>query len=424
MVLSLSIVALLLVVAVGVIQAQRPQPAPEDQPLEEIDAVNSVIPIQGRLTDASGKPLNGNQTVTARLYEASAGGTALCADTDGVAVDNGLFNMDLNGCWSADIDGKQLYLGITVGSDPEMTPRQPIYPVPYAWSLRPGAIISSTTSGAILHIENWNTSGRGLRAYAKATSGENFGVVGASESPEGYGGYFYNTTTGDGVYGRGWFGVYGTGTNSGVYGRSENSQGVYGYSPNGYGMAATTGADDYNYGLYTPDNIHARDIHLTSAQMQVVRNAGQASLEPGDVVVFAGVEAGDPPLIEVVQATDAHSTAVAGVVHSRYNPAAAAVDPEQGARADLEVTPAGPAAPGEMLLIVVQGPAQVKASAVAGAIQPGDLLSTAGPAGRAAKAGQVSLEGVETARPGTVLGKALEPLETGDQRIYVFVTLQ
>jgi hypothetical protein len=36
----------------------------------------------------------------------------------------------------------------------------------------------------------------------------------------------------------------------------------------------------------------------------------------------------------------------------------------------------------------------------------------------------VSLEGVETARPGTVLGKALEPLETGDQRIYVFVTLQ
>jgi hypothetical protein len=258
-----------------------------------------------------------------------------------------------------------------------------------------------------------------------ATSGENYGVVGASRSPEGYGGYFYNTATvGGGAYGQGWFGVYGIGTNSGVYGRSENSQGVYGYSPNGYGMAATTGADDYNYGLYTPDNIHARDIHTTGTQMQVVRNAGQAALEPGDVVVFAGVEAGDPPLIEVVQATDAHSTAVAGVVHSRYNPAAVAVDPEQGTRADLEVTPAGPAAPGEMLLIVVQGPAQVKASAVAGAIQPGDLLSTAGPAGRAAKAGQVSLEGVQTARPGTVLGKALEPLETGDQRIYVFVTLQ
>jgi hypothetical protein len=339
-------------------------------------------------------------------------------------VDNGLFNMDLNGCSSSDVDGKQLYLGITVGSDPEMTPRQPIYPVPYARSLRPGAIISSTTSSAILHIENWDTSGRGLRAYARATSGENYGVVGASWSPEGYGGYFYNATTGDGVYGEGWFGVYGVGTNSGVYGRSAGSQGVYGFSLDGYGMAASTLDLSHNYGLYTSDNIHALDYHTSGAQMQVVRNAGQAALEPGDVVVFSGVEAGDPPLIEVARAATAHSTAVAGVVHSRYNLAAAAVDPEQGTRADLEVTPDGPATPGEALLIVVQGPAQVKASAVAGAIQPGDLLSTAGPAGRAAKAGQVTLEGVETARPGTVLGKALEALETGDQRIYVFVTLQ
>ena len=66
----------------------------------------------------------------------------------------------------------------------------------------------------------------------------------------------------------------------------------------------------------------------------------------------------------------------------------------------------------------------MKASALAGAIQPGDLLSSGGPAGQAAKAAQLSIEGVTTAVPGTVLGKALEPLDQGDKRIYVFVTLQ
>ena len=426
-VFSLSIVALLLVLVVGVIQAQRPPSLEEDQPLDEIQAVGAVVPIQGRLTDASGQPLDGGQTVTARLYGASTGGTALCSDTDTVSVDNGLFNMYLdgsNGCTASDIDGKKLYLGITVGSDPEMTPRQGIYPVPYAWSLRPGAIISDTTSNAILHIENWHTSGRGLRAYAMATSGENYGVVGASRSSSGYGGYFYNTAAGDGVKGEGWFGVYGDGTSAGVRGLSGSGWGVYGLSTNGDGVGGATLAADHNYGLYTSDNLYSLNYHSSGAQMQVVRNAGQTALEPGDVVVFAGVEPGDPPLIEVAPATAAHSTAVAGVVHSRYNLAAVAMDPEQGTRAGLEVTPAGPAAPGEHLLIVIQGPAQVKASALAGAIQPGDLLSTAGPAGQAAKAGQVSLEGVETARPGTVLGKALEPLETGDRLIYVFVTLQ
>jgi len=80
--------------------------------------------------------------------------------------------------------------------------------------------------------------------------------------------------------------------------------------------------------------------------------------------------------------------------------------------------------PGEYLLMVIQGPAQVKASALAGVIQPGDLLSSAGPAGQAAKAAQVSIDGIQTAVPGTVLGKALEPLDTGDKLIYVFVTLQ
>jgi len=108
----------------------------------------------------------------------------------------------MNFCSASDIDGKQLYLGIQVGSDPEMTDRQAIYPVPYAFSLRPGAQISGTlSSDAILHIENWGTGGRGLRAYAMDESSTNYGVIGASRSPNGYGGYFYNNGGGVGLYG-------------------------------------------------------------------------------------------------------------------------------------------------------------------------------------------------------------------------------
>jgi hypothetical protein len=50
------------------------------------------------------------------------------------------------------------------------------------------------------------------------------------------------------------------------------------------------------------------------------------------------------------------------------------------------MTVEGPVPPGEYLLLVVPGPAQVKASALSGAIQPGTLLSSSGEAGYAAEA--------------------------------------
>ena len=379
--LGVLIVGLLLSLAVGMIQARGPGPN-EDQSADEASAVHGAVPIQGRLTDDSGNPLDGSYTIRARIYDASTGGTTLCDDTDPIMVDNGLFNMYLDGsggCSASDIDGKSLYLGITVGSDAEMYPRQGIYPVPYAWSLRPGAIIRDTTNTILFSVEN---------------DGAGTAIVGECE--DGYG----------------------------IYGSSTSWYGVTGTSVSGRGVRGVTNRGDNNYGLYTADNLYSLNLHSTGAQMQVVQNGGQEALEAGDVVVFNGLEAGVPPVIRVAKATTANSTAVAGVVYSRYNIAAVTEDLDQSIQADLEVTPAGPVPPGEHLLIVIQGPAQVKTNALAGAIQPGDLLSSAGPAGRAAKAAQVSIDGIQTAVPGTVFGKALEPLDTGDKLIYVFVTLQ
>ena len=192
--------ALLLTLAIGLSQAQGPGPdsATESQePLGPAAAVSDEIPIQGRLTEANGNPISGTRTITFTLYDNSVGGLAMCRDVDTVTVNNGLFSARMGFCTASDINGRQLYLGIQVGSDPEMTPRQAILPVPYAWSLRPGANISGTVAGdAIVHAENSASDGRGLRGYATSASGVNYGVVGRSSSPDGYGGYFSNTAGG------------------------------------------------------------------------------------------------------------------------------------------------------------------------------------------------------------------------------------
>ena len=75
------------------------------------------------------------------------GGTALCTDTDTVAVTKGLFVMAFSNCGSNVFGGlTQLYLGIQVGGDPEMTPRQPLYSVPFAKGLFNGILSSGATS--------------------------------------------------------------------------------------------------------------------------------------------------------------------------------------------------------------------------------------------------------------------------------------
>jgi len=195
--------ALLLLLAVGLTVrpgagealAQEPGPGGDTRTAgdEAEAAVSAEIPIQGRLTDASGNPISGTRTMTFTLYTSSVGGTAVCQDADPVSVVNGLFSARMGYCTASDINGQQLYLGIQVEDDLEMTPRQAILPVPYAWSLRPGANISGTVaSDAILHAENWAANGRGLRGWARAASGVNYGVIGGSWSPDGYGGYFDN----------------------------------------------------------------------------------------------------------------------------------------------------------------------------------------------------------------------------------------
>ncbi|MGD2156685.1 MAG: hypothetical protein PVG32_07400 [Anaerolineales bacterium] len=189
----------LLVLSAGLVFARSPEQPRAPQAPQAPDKASDYIPIQGRLTDADDNPLDGTYQLTFRIYDQYDGETALCEDTRYVDVSDGLFShyMRALGC---PFDGRQLYLGVQVEDDPEMTPRMYIDNVPYAWSLRPGAVISGTLGAtAVLHVESWSSNGRGVRSYAMSESGLNFGVVGASRSPDGYGGYFYNNGGGVGL---------------------------------------------------------------------------------------------------------------------------------------------------------------------------------------------------------------------------------
>lgn len=296
----------------------------------------------------------------------------------------------------------------------------------------PAFRITNTGGGAAVRGD----AGAGRGVYGTSQSGS--GIYGESQSSNGVYGFTPsgNSDTSAGVWGAntsdggtaikgvkdGGPGVAIEGVNIGAIG-----SGVLGQSTNYMGLWGETSRSDSNYGIYTPDNLFSQNVNVAGAIMHVAQNGGKQSLEPGDVVIFSGLssplEDGGPPIVQVAQATEANSSAVAGVVYSRFNIEAIGGPNGQEAIAGLEVTPAGSVSPGEYLLLVTQGPAKVKASALNQTIQPGDLLATSDEGGYAAKAAEVTLADTKTAIPGTVFGKALEPLNAGQKTIYIFVTL-
>jgi hypothetical protein len=195
---ALALVMLLIILTVSFANAQEGQPQREGAAPETVEAVSNYIPIQGRLTDSGGHPLNGAYNLTFRLYETPSGGTALCEDTRSVTVAEGIFSTYMRAD-SCPIDGRQLFLGVEVGSDGEMTPRQFIDNVPYAWSLRPEAKIESNSSSSILYLNNL---GGGVGLWSASISGA--GVHGASGLSAGVEGYSLN---GPGVYGESLSGI-------------------------------------------------------------------------------------------------------------------------------------------------------------------------------------------------------------------------
>jgi hypothetical protein len=160
-VIAILMLALMFTVGVttGQAQGRAPGSTASAQPAAPAVAVSDSIPIQGRLTNASGVAQTGVFSMTFNIYNIASGGSALCTFTNpAVTVTNGLWNATIDDCGAGGgtfaQGDTQLFLGIQVGSDAEMTPRQKILGVPYAQGLMTPLIVSGSSSGPILTVLN------------------------------------------------------------------------------------------------------------------------------------------------------------------------------------------------------------------------------------------------------------------------------
>lgn len=102
--------------------------------------VPNGITQQGRLLDSEGEPVTGEITFVFSVYNdplLSEPDNLLWSETQSITLDDGYFSTRLGDGGSNPFpddlfDGTQRYLGVKVGSDDEMSPRQHIASTPYA----------------------------------------------------------------------------------------------------------------------------------------------------------------------------------------------------------------------------------------------------------------------------------------------------
>ncbi|MFK8014115.1 MAG: tail fiber domain-containing protein [Gammaproteobacteria bacterium] len=90
---------------------------------------------QGYLVDSSGQALDDPTTVSFSLYTVASGGSAQWTDTQLILPDQGLFAAELGSVanpFPIGLFDTPLWLGVTVGSDAEMTPRRALRSAAYA----------------------------------------------------------------------------------------------------------------------------------------------------------------------------------------------------------------------------------------------------------------------------------------------------
>lgn len=161
-------------------------------PAEVQADVPQLINLQGVLQDSGGVPVTTIQSVLFNFWNASSGGTSLWSETQNVSPDaNGLFSTAL-GTVSPIPDsafwGTNLYLGIKVGADPEMTPRQRIVATGYAFSDAWGKLNTARGINAIAGGGSSNSAsglGSTVGGGTNNSAVSNYSTVGGGENNTG-----------------------------------------------------------------------------------------------------------------------------------------------------------------------------------------------------------------------------------------------
>jgi hypothetical protein len=447
--------------------------------------VTQSISFQGNLTNAAGTPLTGTFPVIFRLYNVASGGTALANDTHSVTAAKGQFTTTLNFAGSY-YNGQALYVSFQRSPDPEKT-RKALYPVPYALSLRPGTVISGSSSSPVVSASN----SAGVAVYGKGKEGGYFTTNQAGTTLPGIPGVNVSTsynlnpgirirTTGkysngvyaytQGPYSKGVYvetsglnslGVYASTTYSGSTGvvastQGSSSPGVYANTqgPNSPGVYVLTS------GLNSP-GVHAITMQRSSGSNAVVGEtngnaaavagiAHNTSSSPNYAYGLYGVtdrtdhkygvytpdylytKGTQVPAADVAEFMPVTEEVVPGTVlvigdDGKLRPSSTPYDTRV---AGIVSTDPGVTLgtkedgnPGEAQ-IAVAGRVPCKVDATKAAIHAGDLLTTSDNPGYAMKAEPIEVSGRTFYPSGIVLGKAMGTLESGTGTIEVLVTLQ
>lgn len=185
-----------LAIAVVLIVTQQAWASPLGERLAAVTATSkTTVNYQGFLTDSSGSPVEGAMDFVFRLYNVESGGSALWTETQaGVPVSEGLFSVLLGSvqplAQSLFEQNATLWLGIAVGADQEMTPREQLSSAPFALSGSVPAGVIVMWSGPLAAIpQGWalcngtnGTPNLSDRFILGVNAGENPGVTGGSHT--------------------------------------------------------------------------------------------------------------------------------------------------------------------------------------------------------------------------------------------------
>lgn len=435
-------IVVLLVIGASILlvgSAAARQTAGEPQPQDALPlqaGAPSLVNYQGRLTDASGNPRNGSHSMTFGIYSAATGGSALsgCSYVTTTSVISGLFNVRLPfgaSCFSA----TDRWLQVEVGGE-TLAPRQRIAAVPYAIEAEEAknantlegngaaafAMSTHDHDASYVNVGGDEMTGH-LRVYTESgyygieATGANTGVRGDGAT---YGVHGDAYPSGSGVYGTGNTGVYGygdtygvraVGGTYGVYAYGEYYGGYFYSDQSGwptlrvehYGsgsniIEAASGSTDIEFRVTTSGEVYADGtFHQEGADFaeMMVAEGNSAAYELGDVLVISA--AADET---VAKSSSPYSSAVIGVYSAKPGFLGGSGDGNDAGK----------------IAVAMIGVVPVKVSAENGPIQRGDLLTTSSTIGHAMKATE--------SRPGTILGKALQPLPSGTGVITAIVGLR
>ena len=256
---------------------------------------------------------------------------------------------------------------------------------------------NSTQFAAVAGIQ-LNPDGTGAGMYAE-NRGKGPGVVALQVNPEGGGAAVYADSQGKGP---------------GVFGKSKNWEGVHGETNSATAAAVAgiqfnhegTGAGIYGEtrgkgpaGFFRGDVLVTGDIQLINADCaEDFDIAGLDLVEPGTVMVIDSEGA-------LRQSDRAYDKRVAGVISGAggYKPGLI-LDKQESSNYRMP--------------IALMGKVYCKVDAQFAAIEVGDLLTTSSTPGYAMKVSD------PIKAFGTVIGKALRPLETGQGMIPILIALQ